>query len=173
MHVASGFNPFIGEGPGSIGTNKCRSLTTNWLQGHIWEQFSSDELKARGPGFYRDVPLLGVWATAPFFHNNRLGAYNGDPSVKGRVAAFEDAMKQLLNPLARDFVGSVQVTSDWVLLPNGLPLPAGTPVAAFANLNPATGQNLCPEFVENGGHYFGAWLSPDDKYALTEFLKTL
>jgi hypothetical protein len=46
-------------------------------------------------------------------------------------------------------------------------------VAAFANVNPATGQSLCSDYVENGGHYFGAQLSADDKAYLGEFLKTL
>jgi hypothetical protein len=46
-------------------------------------------------------------------------------------------------------------------------------VNAFANVNPATGQNLCPEYVENGGHYYGAALSADDKLALREVVKTL
>jgi hypothetical protein len=46
-------------------------------------------------------------------------------------------------------------------------------VAAFANLNPNNPlQNLCPDYLENQGHYFGATLSRDDKYALTEYLKT-
>jgi cytochrome c5 len=165
-----------------VGTNSCRSRTTNWMEGKIWGQFSSDEYKSRpspfpgipagGPGYYRNVPLLGIWATAPFFHNNRLGGYNGDPSVAGRVAAYEDAMDQLLNPWKRDFLGSVQRTSAAVTLPNGTTLPAGTPVAAFANVDQTTGTNRCPDFVENQGHYFGALLSPSDKYALTEFLKT-
>ncbi|HVZ35109.1 MAG TPA: hypothetical protein VG963_21935, partial [Polyangiaceae bacterium] len=95
---ATGFNPTIGEPPGAIGTQKCRSLSTNWLTGRIWQNFSSDELKQRGPGYYRNVPLLGVWATAPFLHNNRLGEYSGDPSVAGRVATFEEAFDELLNP---------------------------------------------------------------------------
>jgi mono/diheme cytochrome c family protein len=158
-----------------IGTNSCRARTTNWMEGRIWGQFSSDQYKARptgGPGFYRDVPLLGIWATAPFFHNNRLGGYNGDPSVAGRIAAYEDAMDQLLNPTHRNLLGSIQRTTDWIQLPNGTQLPAGTPVAAFANVNPANGQNLCPDFLENQGHYFGATLSAADKYALKEYLKT-
>jgi hypothetical protein len=53
-----------------IDTNSCRALTTNWMEGHIWAAFSSDQYKERptgGPGFYRDMPLLGIWATAPFF----------------------------------------------------------------------------------------------------------
>lgn len=158
-----------------VGTNTCRARTTNWKEGHIWGQFSSDQYKKRpggGPGWYRNVPLHGIWATAPFFHNNRLGGYNGDPSVAGRLAAYEDAMDQLLNPWKRDIAGSVQRTTDWVQLPNGTVLPAGTPVAAFANVNPANGENLCPDYAENQGHYFGALLSDADKYALKEWLKT-
>jgi mono/diheme cytochrome c family protein len=158
-----------------VGTNRCRSLTTNWKEGSIWGQFSSDEYKARGPGFYRNVPLLGVWATAPFFHNNRLGGFNGDPSTAGRLAAYEDAMNQLLNPTARNIVGSIQRASAPVFIPNGMGgfiiLPAGTPVNAFASAgkcdNPALG-----DYFENQGHTFGATLSASDKYALKEFLKT-
>lgn len=166
VHVAS-----------DIGTNSCRSKTTNWTSGHIWAEFSSDQYKARptgGPGYYRDVPLIGIWATAPFLHTNALGLYNGDPSVKGRVAAYEESMFELLNPLSRDYLGSIQTTTDTVNIP-GIPiaLPKGTPVALFANLNPANPlDNLCPDLVENEGHTFGWLLPPGDKYALTEWLKT-
>ncbi|HSN27366.1 MAG TPA: hypothetical protein VLT45_13825, partial [Kofleriaceae bacterium] len=159
---------------GEIGTNSCRARSTNWTAGHIWAEFSSDQYKARptgGPNYYRDVPLTAVWATAPFFHNNRLGKYNGDPSIAGRLAAYNDAMDQLLNPWKRNLLGSIQLTSDWIQTPLGI-LPAGTPVALFANLNLATGQNLCPDLVENQGHYFGALLSDTDKANLIEFLKT-
>ena len=162
-----------------IGTNRCRALTTNWTEGHIWAAFSSDQYKARptgGPGFYRDMPLLGIWATAPFFHNNRLGWYTGDPSVAGRLAAYEDAMDLLLNPGKRDEQGSILLTSDSGLLPTSsgtaVTLPARTPIAEFASIDPNTGENLCPDLIENGGHYFGAGLSDKDKHALTEFLKT-
>jgi hypothetical protein len=171
--IASGFEPVSGEPAGSIGTQKCRALSTNWQGGRIWATFSSDQVKARGTGFYRNIPLLGAWATAPFLHNNRLGLYNGDPSVAGRVAAFEDAFRLLLNPTQRDFPGSIQRTSAPVTLPSGAVLPAGTPVNAFANVNPATGVNACAEVVENGGHYFGASLSAADKLDLREFVKTL
>lgn len=159
-----------------IGTNSCRARTTNWTEGHIWEQFSSDQYKSRstgGPGFYRDVPLRGLWATAPFLHNNRIGLFNGDPSVAGRIAAYEDAMDQLLNPSKR--TAFVEVTTVPVQIPAGggtVTLPAGTPVGAFANVDPATGTNLCPDFVENEGHTFGQSLSSADKHALTEYLKT-
>jgi hypothetical protein len=172
VHVASGFNATIGEPPGDVGTNECRALTTNWDTGHIWAEFSSDELKARGPGYYRDVPLYGIWATAPFFHNNRLGPFSGDPSVGGRVAAFESAFNELLNPSTRNEAGSVLTTTVAITV-DGETVPAGTPVGAFANVNPATGQSLCSDYVENGGHYFGAQLSAEDKANLEQFLLTL
>jgi mono/diheme cytochrome c family protein len=163
----------------AVGTNSCRARTTNWAAGQIWANFSSDQYKQRksgGPGYYRNVPLLGVWATAPFFHNNRLGEYTGDYTVAGRVAAYEEAMYELLHPLSRDYLGSIQRTSADIQIPTplgALTVPAGTPVAAFANLDPKNPlNNLCPDFIENQGHYYGAFLSERDKYALTEFLKT-
>ena len=170
------FDPANGEPPGAIGTHRCRALTTNWMAGRIWEAFSSDEYKARptgGPGFYRVMPLEAAWATAPFFHHNRLGPYNGDPSVAGRVAMYEAAMHELLYPSSRNFAASIQRTTDTVILPAGTVLPAGTPVNAYANLDPADPtKSLCPDLVENGGHYFGAALSDADKHALIEYLKT-
>ena len=54
-----------------------------------------------GPGFYRVPTLVSVWATAPFFHNNSLGAFNNDPSIDGRLAAFDDAIRKLLWPERR------------------------------------------------------------------------
>ncbi len=121
------------------------------------------------------MPLVGIWATAPFFHNNRLGRNTGDPSVSGRIAAYEDAMNLLLNPEKRDEQASIQRTSDFVQLstPSGVQtLPAGTPIAQFANIDPSSGNNLCPDLIESQGHYFGSELSEEDKHALTEFLKT-
>jgi len=177
VHFATGLDLIFGEPPGAIGTQRCRALSTNWAAGHIWDAFSPDQYKERptgGPGYYRNVPLLALWATAPFLHNNRLGLESGDPSVAGRIEAYEDAMDKLLNPPRRDFIGSIQRTTTTVDLP-GVPisLPAGVPVNLFANLDPNDpAHNLCPELIENGGHYYGAWLSREDKRALTEFLKT-
>lgn len=161
-----------------VGTNSCRARTTNWMAGHIWAVFSSDQYKDRpngGPGFYRNMPLVGIWATAPFFHNNRLGYNNHDPSVPGRIAAYEDAMYLLLNPDTRDELGSIQRTDEVVQLPTSsgvVTLPVETPVADFASIDPNSGANLCPDIIENKGHNFGTELSEEEKYTLTEFLKT-
>ena len=48
-----------------------------------------------GPGYYRPATLISAWATAPYFHNNALGLYNRDPSVKGRMIAFNDGIRKL------------------------------------------------------------------------------
>ena len=56
---------------------------------------------AGGPGYYRPAPLVGIWATAPFLHNNALGLYTQDPSIKGRLAAFDDAANKLLSKAKR------------------------------------------------------------------------
>ena len=54
-----------------------------------------------GPGFYRVPSLISIWATAPLLHNNSLGLFNNDPSVDGRLAAFDDAIRKLLWPEKR------------------------------------------------------------------------
>jgi hypothetical protein len=43
-----------------------------------------------------------MWATAPYFHNNGLGEFTNDPSVEGRMAAFDDAVHKLLWPERRE-----------------------------------------------------------------------
>jgi hypothetical protein len=87
---------------GVIGTNMCRALHDNHNAGHIWEEFSSEDYKARpspgsvpnvinrmipglggmkagsrkiegGPGYLRSISLLSAWAISPFLHNNAIG----------------------------------------------------------------------------------------------------
>jgi hypothetical protein len=54
-----------------------------------------------GPGFYRVPSLVSIWSTAPLLHNNSLGLFNNDPSTKGRLLAFDDAIRKLLWPEKR------------------------------------------------------------------------
>jgi hypothetical protein len=55
-----------------------------------------------GPGYYRPASLISLWATAPYLHNNALGLYNQDPSVKGRLEAFDDGIDKILWKKYRD-----------------------------------------------------------------------
>jgi hypothetical protein len=78
-----------------IGTHRCRSLHSNHMSGHIWEEYGSDTLRARAPdpnirephdggrGYYRNISLLSLWAHAPFLHNNSVGPeLCGNPANK-------------------------------------------------------------------------------------------
>ena len=68
-----------------VGTERCRSLHSNHMSGHVWQEFGSETLRARAPdaaladpndggrGYYRNVSLLNLWAHAPFMHNNAIG----------------------------------------------------------------------------------------------------
>lgn len=74
-----------------------------------------------GRGYYRTASLVGLWATAPFLHNNGLGR---DPyveehggideryiGVEGRMELFDDAIRQLLGLKPRRDAASIKVTS--------------------------------------------------------------
>ena len=210
-----------------LGTNIARAAGTNAMQGQVWDQFSSRtykdlpaigklsglynpqkpseplefELKGGGRGYYRTPTLISMWATAPYLHNNTLGTYIKDPSVEGRMLAFQDAVEKLLWPERRLGVQSIIVTSiDTILrIPNRdepLRIPAGTPIDLIARVDPRetseiarsrlvlnllsderlfnglVKRNQAPDFVLDKGHLFGTELPDQDKRALIEFLKT-
>jgi hypothetical protein len=107
-------------------TNACSPLATNALGGNIWDNFSSQSYKelpsagtitwyhpytgeprtyvlpAGGRGYTRPPSLISLWSTAPFLLNNSVGAFNPDPSVKGRLQSFENSIEQMLWPEKRE-----------------------------------------------------------------------
>lgn len=167
-----------------IKTNAARALATNATGGHIWQWFSSDTFKdlthpdpiqvwnpyteqeelfhvsGKGRGFYRTPSLVSLWATAPFLHNNSVGQFNGDPSVKGRIEAFNDAIEKLLWPekrLSRQSIWRTSAISNLEipgnLIPEAIrnllgreidadgvfrlgPIPQDTPINLLANIDP-------------------------------------
>jgi cytochrome c5 len=170
-----------------IETNSARAFATNAKAGHVWDNFSSqtykeispvDELeffnpfdetrpikfkpknKNVGPGYYRTPSLVSLWSSAPFLHNNALGKFTGDPSVAGRMEAFNDAAEKLLWPEKRLNKASIWRTQNECTLhlrkefvPKPLqaladkdgyikigPIPKGTPVNLIADLEPNFGQ---------------------------------
>ena len=145
-----------------IGTNAARALGTNAKEGHVWAQFSSKtykelpspgkltlenpfdankplelEIPAGGNGYYRTPSLISIWSSAPFLHNNSLGEYNGDPSVAGRMKAFDDAAEKLLWPEKRE-PKIFRTDRDTHLEMGALKadIPEGTPIKLLANLDP-------------------------------------
>jgi hypothetical protein len=210
-----------------LGTNIARAAATNAMKGQVWDNFSSEsykqqpeiglirglfnprnpdeplewELKGGGRGYYRTPTLISMWATAPYLHNNALGMYVKDPSVRGRMLSFYDSTEKLLWPERRLGVQSIITTSvDSELTIPGrdrpIRVPAGTPVDLIARVDPREvpsivqsrlvlnilsdsalfrgliRRNQAPDFVLDRGHLFGTELSDEDKRALIEFLKT-
>jgi cytochrome c5 len=156
-----------------IGTNSARALGTNAAAGNVWAEYASVDVQTlppvevpmydfngaiktsmKGPvgrGYYRTPSLWGVWTSAPFLHNNSLGAYGGSVSVAGRLASYQDAAEQLLGLRARET--AMYRTQRFTALTNmplkysfpgldlakiiGIPVPPGTPIALVANLEPS------------------------------------
>jgi cytochrome c5 len=170
-----------------IETNSARAFATNAKAGQIWDNFSSqtykeispvDELdffnpfdetrlikfrpkeKKVGPGYYRTPSLVSLWSSAPFLHNNALGKFTADPSVAGRMEAFNDAVEKLLWPEKRLNKASIWRTQNECSLhlrkefvPKPLrvfagsdgyvrigPIPKNTPINLIGNLQPDFGQ---------------------------------
>jgi hypothetical protein len=170
-----------------IQTNSARAFGTNALGTHIWDNFSSQDYKRlaspnalqfynpfneqhpikfrpqdkkTGPGYYRVASLVSLWSSAPFLHNNTLGRFTGDPSVAGRLAAYNDAVEKLLWPDKRIGKASIWRTQNESYLslrreyvPKALqgladrdgyikigPIPKGTPINLISNLEPTLAQ---------------------------------
>jgi hypothetical protein len=167
-----------------IKSNAARACATNAKRGHVWNNFSSETYKdlpsvgdidvwnpftgqtnpwpvpGGGPGYYRTASLISVWATAPLLHNNMLGKFTGDPSVAGRLDAFNDAIQKLLWPEKRLGTNSIWRTTrecnlqiQLAVIPEPLraglkpfadsdgyfrigPIPEGTPINLLANIDP-------------------------------------
>jgi hypothetical protein len=169
-----------------IKSNSARAAGTNAKKGHIWANFSSRTYKelpqvdpidvwnpytgqnekytipGGGPGYYRTPSLVSLWSSAPFLHNNALGKFTGDPSVQGRLEAFDDAVEKLLWPEKRLGTNSIWRTTrecniqiQGAVIPQPLrsllkphmdndgyfrmgPIPEGTPVNLLGNIDPET-----------------------------------
>jgi hypothetical protein len=133
------------------------------------------EIKFTAPkAHYRTPSLVSIWATAPYLHNNSVGEYNGDPSIAGRMAAYEDGMGKLLWPERRRGIGSVKVTTEDSRFPDLFPLlktldpefaafefdadlmrvPKGTPINLLTNVHPKDVKSVLLAYVDGvlAGH---------------------
>lgn len=148
-------------------TNACRALTTNWEDGHIWAPFSARRYKSRAVSElkgYRTMPLTGVWATAPFLHNQSIGTSAAPTaSPQERLKAYETAMQELLTFPREPKINRLPVDVGQ--------FPAGTPLAYLFSRDPESKALLCEDVVENRGHYFGSDLTESQKSNLTYWLR--
>lgn len=114
-----------GIATGALEGELCSPMASNAIEGHVWDNFSSQSYKslpsvgtvevynpitdevtewetpAGGRGYQRVPSLVSIWTTAPYLHNNELGRFTGDPSKQGRLVAFETGIRQLLWPERR------------------------------------------------------------------------
>ena len=204
-----------------IQTNAARACGTNAMRGHIWANFSSDTYKnlpsvgaikvwnpftnamedfrveGGGPGYYRTASLISVWSSAPLLHNNLLGKYTGDPSVAGRMEAFNDGITKLIWPENRLDKDSVLRTTrecrlqiQSAALPEPLRtllksqveadgyfrigmIPKGTPINLIANIDPETDpKNLVELCLKLKKAFAEIKLKNLDEAATAEVLKT-
>ncbi|MEA2417355.1 MAG: hypothetical protein QOI58_4012 [Thermoanaerobaculia bacterium] len=176
-----------------IGTNATRAAATNAMRGHIWDNFSSQTYKTlpkvpafqvenvfdaakpitidipgKGPGYYRPPSLISLWSSAPYLHNNTVGNDFGDPSVAGRMRAFQDGIERMLMIKPREHIvwrttKTSYINIPLVYMPKDLgdliarrhpelidagknlaigPIPAGTPINLIANTNLDAGLRL-------------------------------
>lgn len=154
-----------------IGTNSERAMGSNAMKGRIWQDFSSDTYKTmpdvhidglvnpihpslkllpfdaiEGRGYYRTPTLANVWATAPLLHNNSVGLVNNDPSIAGRMAAYQDAMEKLLWPERRLGLKTIHKTtqaSTFKYQEGGtVCIGRNTPIDLMANINLVTPEPL-------------------------------
>ena len=118
--------------------------------------------------FYRTPTLVSIWATGPYLHNNSVGLFNADPSVAGRMAAYEDGMTKLLWPERRLGIRSMKVTTEDSLLPDLYPMikrllpelaaynfdpallrvPKGTPMNLLTNVNPRDAKAVLQAYID-------------------------
>jgi hypothetical protein len=145
--------------------HNCRALLTNGLEGKIWAEFTSPVYKQRraeGLHGFRTIPLVGVWSTAPFFHNQSIGRVaDATDGYAGRRAAYEDSMDELLSATRPPKVNVLPVALG--------PFPAGTPLELVFSRD-AAGTLLCSDYVQNKGHYFGTSLSAAEKDAIKHYV---
>jgi hypothetical protein len=176
-----------------IGTNATRAAGTNAMRGHIWDNFSSQTYKTlpkvpafqvenvfdaakpvtidipgNGPGYYRPTSLISLWSSAPYLHNNTVGNDFGDPSVAGRMRAFQDGIERMLMIKPREHIvwrttKTSYINIPLVYMPKDLgdliarrhpelidanknlaigPIPAGTPINLISNTNLDAGLRL-------------------------------
>jgi hypothetical protein len=127
------------------------------------------DIKFVGPkAYYRTPTLVSTWATAPYLHNNSVGVYNADPSIAGRMAAYEDGMSKLLWPERRLGIRSMKVTTEDSRLPDLFPVlknldpglaaydfdaamlrvPQGTPINLLTNIHPKDAKSVLQAYID-------------------------
>jgi mono/diheme cytochrome c family protein len=109
---------------------------------------------------YQAPPLDGVWATAPYFHNGSVPTLDGVLNSAARPRVFTRSYRTGEADYDKDRVG-------WKVTEVSPPAPTAPGVErrkVYDTTQPGRG---------NGGHTYGDALTPADRRAVVEYLKTL
>ena len=145
-----------------IGTDRKRydNIRSQFAEAYAESWFAQDGHPVKDTVGYQAPPLDGVWATAPYLHNGSV------PSV----AALLDSSSR-----PKSFTRSFRTGADdydeinlgWKFTPAAVPSPGTSGIdqrKVYDTTRP--GQS-------NAGHPYGDALSPDERLAVIEYLKTL
>jgi mono/diheme cytochrome c family protein len=111
-------------------------------------------------GGYQAPPLDGVWATAPYFHNGSVPTLDGVLNSTARPAVFTRSYRTGEADYDQEKVG-------WKVTPADRPGPGASGFdrrKVYDTSQPGRG---------NGGHTYGDDLTPAERRAVIEYLKTL
>ncbi|MGL4541374.1 MAG: c-type cytochrome, partial [Polymorphobacter sp.] len=159
-------------------TNACSPLASNAIGGNIWNDFSASTYKSLpsvgsitiadpftgarsayamaggGRGYTRPPTLVSLWTSAPYLLNNSVGPFNQDPSVAGRMAMFDAAIRQMLWPETREMDavlgakvdGSIDRTTarSYIFIPRGY-------VPEFIRKHDAAAAKAAPRLIDSNG----------------------
>ncbi|WP_246254755.1 cytochrome c [Alienimonas chondri] len=141
-----------------VGTDRVRldalSVSHRRHLGTTWMSRYGEDPVVEDPGGYVAPPLDGIWATAPYFHNGSVPTLAGVLSPEERPTRW----RRTENGYDRDRVGLEFTAVNEV--------PELDARYVFDTRRADIGKT-------NGGHTFAADLSPSEKRALLEYLKTL
>ncbi|MBX7167122.1 MAG: hypothetical protein K1X74_12400 [Pirellulales bacterium] len=123
------------------------------------------------PG-YVAPPLVGIWASAPYFHN---GAVPTITAVLNSAERPEIWARDHRDPGAYDLaqVGMSHRVVARSEFETSAAAAAGKPANATATIDHAASYDTQAYGHGNGGHTFGDHLTPDERRAVIEFLKSL
>jgi mono/diheme cytochrome c family protein len=132
------------------GTTQFADPFVNWFESSFWGQTSRLEPQMG----YLAPPLDGIWATAPYFHNGSVPTLQGVLDSTKRPAVWQRTFD------SNDYD---QAAAGWnfVVAPSHM---QQADTRTYDTGEPGYG---------NAGHVFGDALSPADRAAVLEYLKTL
>jgi len=144
----------------NIGSKFGDAYNASWFSQESGGRWFRPGMPVKATLGYQAPPLDGIWATAPYFHNGSVPTLEGVLNSKVRPKVFTRSFHMGEEDYDRERVGW-KVTE---VPPPSPKLPGIERRKIYDTTQPGRG---------NGGHTFGDDLTPEERRAVIEFLKTL